>query len=84
MVKELIIHKKINIAEAEAWIIKYFIADSVNIKFLLLIIKGTNEIKLISNPNHAENQVVEEIEINEPIIVKDKKTIFKLLKINKI
>ena len=58
-------------------------ADSVSKEFLLLIIKGTKEIKLISNPNQAENQLVEEIEIIEPIKVINKKRMLKLLKINK-
>lgn len=72
-----------NIAEDEAWMIKYFMADSVDKESLLLIIKGTNEIKLISKPNQAENHVAEETEIIEPNKVIEKKMIFKLLKINK-
>lgn len=74
---------KINIAEADAWITKYFIAASVIEVLLLLTISGTKEIKLISNPNHAENQFMEEIDKIDPNIVIIRKIIFKLFIINK-
>lgn len=71
------------IVEAEAWIIKYFSADSLGIILLLLINNGIKESILNSKPNHTPSQLDEEIEIKElkKIIVKNK--IFKLLKINK-
>lgn len=76
------INKKI--VEAEAWIIKYFSADSLAKIVLLLINKGIKESILNSNPNQTPSQLDEEIAIKElkKIIVKNK--IFKLLKINKL
>lgn len=40
------------IVEARAWVIKYLMDDSVDIKFLVLLKRGIIDNKLISSPNH--------------------------------
>lgn len=51
---------KSKIEEAKAWVRKYFNEASVDIKLFVLIIKGINDNKLISNPTQAPNQELEE------------------------
>lgn len=73
--------------EAKAWERKYLIADSEREGFNLLIIRGIILNKLISKPNHAVNQLFEEIEIIVPIIkvkIKIKSYGFKNIKKRKI
>lgn len=48
--------------------IKYLIADSEEKIFLLSIIKGIKDNKLISNPIHIPNHEEEEIVIIDPVI----------------
>lgn len=60
------INKKIK--EANAWVKKYLIADSLENKFLLSIMRGINDNKLISNPIHILSQDEEEITIIVPNI----------------
>lgn len=64
------------IIEANTWVRKYLIADSDESKFLLSIIRGINDNKLISNPIHTPNQDDEEIAIKEPLITINKKIFF--------
>lgn len=71
-------------AEAIAWIKKYFKAHSLERIFLLFPIKGMKEIIFNSNPIHAPNQFVAEIEIKEEEKIIRENKIFKLLKINKV
>lgn len=71
----IIINEKINIAEASAWVKKYFKEDSDENKFFVLIIRGIKDNKLISNPIHIPNQEDEEIEIRDPVIIDKKKII---------
>lgn len=61
-------------AEARAWTKKYFRAASAE-NWLLWVIKGIKDNKLISKPTQAPNQDVEEIAINDPIIKVDRKSI---------
>lgn len=65
-----------NVAEANAWIRKYFKDASVVNILSLLEIRGINDNKLISNPIHAPNQEFDEIVINNPLIKVDKNRIF--------
>jgi len=57
-----------NDVDARAWTRKYFIEASEENIFLGLEIKGTNLIRLISNPIHVPNHDEEEIEIRDPDI----------------
>ena len=57
------------IAEANAWIKKYFKDDSEENKFFDLIIKGIKDNKLISKPIQILNQDEEEIAIKVPVII---------------
>lgn len=59
---------KRKIAEARAWVKKYFKDASVESKLFVSIIKGIKDNKLISNPIQAPNQELEEIEIKVPLI----------------
>lgn len=59
--------------EANAWVKKYFSEASVDIKLFVFIIRGINDNKLISSPIHTPNQEFEEIEINVPNIIENKK-----------
>lgn len=68
---KIIINKKI--AEAIAWVKKYFKEDSEENKFFEFIIKGIKDNKLISNPIHILNQEFEEIAIKVPKIIELKK-----------
>ena len=61
------------IVEARAWIRKYFRADSDKNEFGLVVIRGINDIRFISNPIQAPNQEEEEIEIRVPEINVKKK-----------
>lgn len=71
-------------AEANAWVKKYFNEASVDKELFVLIIRGINDNKLISNPIQAPTQELDEIEIKEPIISVNKNNIFdKFLKIKK-
>lgn len=56
------------VADAKAWIKKYFKEASDENKFFDLIIKGIKDNKLISKPIHIVNQEDEEIVIKVPII----------------
>lgn len=64
---KIIENKKI--AEAKAWVRKYFKEDSEENKFFDLIIKGIKDNKLISKPIQILNQDVEETAIRVPIII---------------
>lgn len=57
-----------NIDEAIAWIIKYFIAASVDIILSFEDIRGIKASKLISNPIHVAGHELDLIEINVPKI----------------
>lgn len=58
---------KVNISdEAMAWIIKYFIAASVDNMLSLNDISGIKAIKLISNPIHVAGHELDLIEIIVP------------------
>jgi len=59
---------KIRIEEAIAWVIKYLMAASTELNFILLIRRGAILIKLISSPIQAENQEEEEIVTKVPKI----------------
>lgn len=68
--------EKIRIAEAIAWVIKYFRVASAENLFLNDFIRGISESRLISNPNQAVNHEVAEIEIIVPIInLKEKRSL---------
>ena len=54
--------------EARAWTKKYFNEDSEENKFLVLIIKGIKERRLISSPIQILNQEFAEIVIKVPKI----------------
>lgn len=54
------------IAEARACVKKYFSEASEDIKLFVLIIKGINDNKLISNPIQAPNQEFDEMVIKVP------------------
>lgn len=60
------------IAEAKAWVKKYFKDASVENKFFDLIIRGIKDKRLISKPIHTLNQEVAEIAIKVPIIIEIK------------
>lgn len=64
-----------NKEEAKAWIKKYFKDASVDIKLFVLIIKGINDKRLISNPIQALNHEFEEMVIIDPKIIVKKKII---------
>lgn len=59
-------------AEARAWVKKYFKEDSEENKFFDLIIKGIKDNKLISNPIQILNHEADETAIRVPIIIKIK------------
>lgn len=70
--------------EAKAWVKKYLREASDDIKLFVLIIKGINDNKLISNPIQAPNQEVEETVIRVPLIrVIKNKSLDEFLKIKK-
>lgn len=56
------------IADANAWVKKYFKEASVDIRLLLSFIRGINDNRLISNPIQALNHELEEIVIIVPNI----------------
>lgn len=60
--------EKIKVAEAMAWVIKYFKEASAENLFLNDFIKGIRDKRLISNPIQAVNQEVAEIEMIVPKI----------------
>ena len=64
--KKIDLNKKI--AEANAWVRKYFKEASVESKLFVSIIKGIKDNKLISNPIQAPSQELEETEIKVPLI----------------
>lgn len=61
--------------EANTWTKKYLIADSVDREFLLSIINGINDNKLISNPIHIPNHEEDEKVMKDPHIIVKKKII---------
>jgi hypothetical protein len=63
------------IKDANVCIRKYLIADSLDKIFLLSIIRGINDNKLISKPIHIPSQEDEEMAIKDPSIREDKKII---------
>lgn len=65
-IKKIELNKKM--AEANAWVRKYFKEASVESKLFVSIIKGIKDNKLISSPIQAPNQELEEIEIKVPLI----------------
>lgn len=56
------------IAEANAWVRKYFNAASVDNRLFVSIIKGIKDNKLISKPTQAPIHELAEIEIKVPLI----------------
>lgn len=73
-----------NIVDAIAWTIKYLIADSFIIMFLLFANMGVIESKLISIPIQTPNQEFDEMDRIVPISIIDRKRIFvELLSIKK-
>lgn len=64
------------IDEAKAWAKKYFRADSLETKFLVVLMRGIKHNKLISKPIQAPNQELAEIVIKVPLIKQIKKIIF--------
>lgn len=62
----ILTNKKIN--EAKACVRKYLIAASLENKFLLSIMRGIKDNKLISKPIHIPNQEDDEIAIIVPLI----------------
>lgn len=70
-----------NIDEAIAWIIKYFIAASVDIILSFEDIRGIKASKLISNPIHVAGHELDLIEIKVPRINMNKNKSFEELKI---
>lgn len=74
----MVILIKIKIEEI-LWIMKYFILASLEYSLFFILVKGINDINLISNPIHALNHefVVKTIETPENIINK-----YKILLIN--
>lgn len=67
---DLLIKKINNKIEAKAWIIKYFIVDSIEYNENLKFIIGIIENKFNSNPIHIDNQLEVEIEIKDLKIIK--------------
>lgn len=67
---KIIENKKI--AEAMAWVKKYFREDSEENKFFDLIIRGIKDSKLISKPIQILNQDVDETATKVPIIIEEK------------
>lgn len=57
------------IADAKAWVKKYFKEDSEENKFFVLIIKGIKDKRLISNPIQILNQELAEMAIKVPNII---------------
>lgn len=70
----MVIENKISV-EANAWVIKYFREASEEKRFFLLFIRGIIDRRLISNPSHIPIQVMDEIEIKDPIIIEVKNNI---------
>lgn len=66
------------IIDANTWVKKYLIADSEDKIFLLSIIRGINDNKLISNPIQIPNQEDEERVIIEPTIIIQIKIFFEI------
>jgi hypothetical protein len=82
MKNKIIKNKKI--AEAIAWVKKYFKEDSEDIKFFETIIKGIKESKLISKPIQILSQEVEDTAIKVPKIIELKnKNLYEFFKIKK-
>lgn len=65
-----------NIVDAIDWIIKYLIAGSLIIEFLLSVNMGIIDSKLISSPIQIPNQEFEEMDRIVPIINDDRKRSF--------
>jgi phosphomevalonate kinase len=63
------ITEKSKIADAKAWVIKYFKDASEENKFFDLVIKGIKDKRLISNPIQILNQEEEEMATIVPIII---------------
>lgn len=64
-----IIEENKRTVDAKAWVKKYFKEASVDIKlFLLSLIRGIKDNKLISRPIQAPNQELDVTVINVPII----------------
>jgi hypothetical protein len=80
--KKYIIITNKKIAEAIAWVRKYFKEASEENKFFEFIIKGIKDSKLISNPIQILNQEVDEIAIKDPKIIELKnKNLYEFFKI---
>ena len=72
------------VAEAKAWVKKYFKAASDDKVLLLLIINGINDNKLISSPIQALNHELDEMEIRVPLTkVNKNNSLAEFLKIKK-
>lgn len=67
-IKAAIITVNNRVAEAKAWVKKYFSEASVESKLLVFVIKGMKDNRLISNPIHAPNQELADTEIRVPLI----------------
>jgi hypothetical protein len=67
-VKALIVIANNRVAEASAWVKKYFSEASVEKRFFVFVIKGIKDNKLISSPIHAPNHEFADVEINVPLI----------------
>lgn len=67
--------------DAKAWMIKYFMAASVDIMFSLEDMRGMNDIRLISRPIHVAGHELDLIEIKVPRINMSKNKSFEELKI---
>jgi len=65
-VNVFIVTKNNSVAEASTWMMKYFNEASVLYIFLMLDIKGINDIRLISKPIHAPNHELEDTDTNTP------------------
>ena len=65
-VKVFITTMKSNVAEARTCTIKYFSEASVLYMFLMLDIRGINDIRLISRPIHAPSHELEDTDTNTP------------------
>lgn len=66
-IRAAIITVKSRVAEASAWVKKYFSEASVERRLFVFVIKGIKDNKLISNPIHAPNHELAETEINVPL-----------------
>lgn len=68
LIKSRLVILNSRIREASAWVKKYLIDASVEYEFLVELIRGIIDNKLISNPNHIVIHEQDEIEIRVPRI----------------